>query len=159
MRLINGILPALALAGLFAAPAASAGEQQSVAVLFVASAERMVSDGTTVTFSGSAPNVVWFTDRPERKAGLMPMDRFLDRWASGLAGFAGDPPNAVLTIGGQIEHPVIVELTDPVQDGDAVTYGVAVLHGTLPEVAGPVSIVFDDDDCPPDEDEEECEDF
>ncbi|RBW54995.1 hypothetical protein DS906_15880 [Ruegeria sp. A3M17] len=119
----------------------------------------MVSDGTTISLSGFDADIGWFTDRPERKTGSISLELFLESWVSGNDNFANDPPNAVLTIEGEIRHPIVAELSKPRREGATVTFKIMVLSGTLPTQGGNLSIVFDGRyDCKTDE-VEECEDF
>ena len=116
---------------------------QKPELLLVSTAEALVFDGDTVIFSGLNPEIVWFTDRPERQSGHITPARFLEAWHAGADSFAGDPPNAVLTMEGHVGAPVIVELSNPRLDGTTMTYDISVLHGALPAKAGTNSIVFD----------------
>ena len=120
-----------------------AESHQKPALLFISTAEALVSNGDTVIFSGVNPDIVWFTDRPERQSGSITPARFLEVWHAGADSFAGDPPNAVLTLEGHVATPVIVELSNPRLDGATMTYDISVLHGSLPAKAGATSIVFD----------------
>ena len=52
--------------------------------------------------------VIWFADRPIRKAGYIHIGNFLRDWDEGKNSFKKDPPNAVLTIDNS--EPVVVEL-------------------------------------------------
>lgn len=133
----------VATALLLAMPAAIAGEKQSSSELFVSTSESMKFDGKKITFSGINSNVIWFTDRPERKSGNVQLGKFVEAWNSGSDGFKADPPNAVVTIEGRVEEPVIVELSNPKMKGKTLTFDATVLHGSLPASAGQSSVVYD----------------
>jgi hypothetical protein len=71
-----------------------------------------------LTLQGAPHQTVFFSDRPERIAGAISTERFLET----LDFSADDPPNAALVIdtasGADV---VILELTEPVYDPDAAT--------------------------------------
>jgi hypothetical protein len=62
---------------------------------------------------GVSPQVTWFSDRPARDAGVIPVRGFVESW-SGF-GFSADHPNAALTITGARSrgHSVVLELSGP----------------------------------------------
>jgi len=99
----------------------------------------------TLTLDDPDARVVYFTDRPRRSTGTVPLDSFLAEWSNRADGFAGDPPNAALSAGDRV---VVVELTDPVSDGSTLRYTANVLdhstrfhHGAASSVAGgPVAL-------------------
>ena len=95
---LAGVVLALCISAspLFAEPA------KEPELLFVSTAEGMVFDGETVTFSGVNPDIIWFTDRPERQSGRMTPEKFVEAWHKGADSFDSDPPNAVLTLEGQM---------------------------------------------------------
>ena len=51
-----------------------------------------------------SPQVVYFTDRPRRMTGAIPLAEFLDEWSQRSGGFGSDPPNAALTVDAHDEH-------------------------------------------------------
>jgi len=87
-------------------------------------------DGTyQLTLDGAPEQTVFFSDRPDRVAGAMPTERFLE-----VLGFSPDnPPNAALVI--QIDADttavIVFELTAPVYDPEAasLTYTAVLLEG------------------------------
>ncbi|MEA2480518.1 MAG: hypothetical protein QOJ07_2440 [Thermoleophilaceae bacterium] len=89
--------------------------------------------GMTLTLRGVAPQVVWFQDRPDRRAGHMGATELVSQWRS--FGFQSDAPNAALTLLGAPDNAdtVVVELLsrpryDPAQG--TMTYGVRLLSHT-----------------------------
>lgn len=85
----------------------------------------------TVTLDGANP-VTWFSDRPDRDAGLMGVETMLEEFGWGHDGdtLGEDPPNATLTADGH--DTVVVELTAATVDDDTVTFDVTTLgDGTL----------------------------
>jgi hypothetical protein len=61
---------------------------------------------------GVDPAAVWFTDRPNRESGLMPLTDLMADWRS--LGFVADPPNAA--VGFHDGSRAVVELTSPRYD-------------------------------------------
>jgi hypothetical protein len=62
---------------------------------------------------GVNPQVVWFSDRPARQSGQIPVRRFTRSWAG--FGFVENPPNAALTLlhARDRHDTVVVELSRP----------------------------------------------
>jgi uncharacterized protein YjbI with pentapeptide repeats len=62
---------------------------------------------------GVSPRVTWFSDRPARDAGVIPVRGFVESWRG--FGFSADHPNAALTITGARSrgHTVVLELSRP----------------------------------------------
>lgn len=113
-----------------------AAKKTAVQLLFVLSAQSgritRINHGYQLTLNYVDPHVLWFTDRPERKAGLTPLTNFLDSWAKG---FASSPPNAALVHVGMEpkvvgkNQPIVVELSKPHYQMGTLTFKVAVLKG------------------------------
>lgn len=84
-------------------------------------------DGTyQLVLDGVDPNVVAFTDRPDRDTAIMSVQNLASSWATM---FASSAPNAVL-----VEHAptgeantVVVELFDPKVNGNSMSYTAVVL--------------------------------
>jgi hypothetical protein len=141
------LMTTLALAvGLAALPAAAGAQDhvvddtQDTQLLYVVSTTSGSFDGDTLTLEG-VPAVLYFSDRPARIAGHVSVNDFVAGWDQGSDSFAGDPPNAALSVLGANE--TVVELTSVVQDGDTMTFGVTVIDGILPETFGPASLFID----------------
>ena len=101
--------------------------------LFVISGTSGSLDGDKLTLNG-VPNVVYFSDRPARKAGHISLANFVEMWNKGNDSFKADPPNATLSI---LEKDgakdVVVELMSVEQKSGSVVFKVAVLEGVLPQ--------------------------
>ncbi|MDE0974768.1 MAG: hypothetical protein OSA11_06720 [Candidatus Nanopelagicales bacterium] len=81
----------------------------------------------TLTLTGVEPDLLAFTDRPERQAQRWDITEFLDNWA-GV--FDTDPPNAVISAG---NGEAAITINDPEVSGDTVTFTATPLPGqTLP---------------------------
>lgn len=108
-----------------------------ISLLFVQTASSGTfdqKDGKYVlTLNGVSSQTVYFSDRPNRIAGDMSTSDFVEQWGMGADSFAADPPNAAVAVMGadDSENNVIVELTNPVYDQDAMTlqYAAKILKG------------------------------
>jgi len=114
--------------------------------LFVQTANGMTFDKATskLTLTGVSPVTVFFSDRPERIAGNMPTKVFVPFWSKGKDSFLSDPPNADLSIlEGDTVQQVVVVLQGPVLKGNALTYTVKVLEGSMPAKGVAASVFID----------------
>jgi len=87
--------------------------------------------------------VIWFSDRPVRKAGSVHIRDFLKDWDEGANSFKKDPPNAVLIIDNS--EPVVVELI-LVNWNAKATFELKSLKGQEYKIAdkrGPVTLFID----------------
>jgi hypothetical protein len=86
-----------------------------------------------------AETVEWFTDRPQRRAGVAPIQDLIDDWSG--YGFDSDPPNAALA-GPRTD--AVVALSDPEAVDSGVAFGFSSLRGEVePGDAGSLSIFID----------------
>ena len=123
-------------------------EQQleDIEALFVQTAAGMSSQGDTLTLHGLSPSTLYFSDRPQREVGHMTSRSFVDLWSEGENSFEKDPPNAVLSFaepGDRTPEDVVVEITSPALEGDAITYRIKVLDGAVPATTGPCALFID----------------
>ena len=80
----------------------------------------------TLTLTGVKPEMLAFTDRPDRQAQRWDTTEFLDDWASE---FNTDPPNAVISA----DSEAAMTINNPQVSGDTVTFTATPLPGqTLP---------------------------
>jgi hypothetical protein len=122
------------------------------------------SGNYTLTISNVIPYTIYFSDRPGKDSGFVPLDKF-------IAGFNWDPanpPNAAIIIreGDEEEDAVIAQLTSPYYDetNQTLVYSCKVLSEyqarserlqemsqladtSIPESFGPVLLVIDDCPC------------
>ncbi|MEM1129479.1 MAG: hypothetical protein AAGH83_03055 [Pseudomonadota bacterium] len=132
---------ALALAGF--AQADDADQSDKVEFLFVMSGGSGEADGDTIVLH-DVPVIVYFSDRPERKAGHVPISKFLQLW-NDPEGFGADSPNAVLSVF-DIDGPqnIVVEVLGIAAAGDTARLSVQVLDGEMPSADfGTASVFFD----------------
>jgi hypothetical protein len=112
--------------------------------LYAQSAAGMAYDNGRLTLNGIAPTTLYFSDRPERITGHIPTQEFFDSWGEGDDSFAGDPPNAVLSIFSEEEvSDVVVVLQEPALVGDQMSYQVDILDGEMPASGGASSLFID----------------
>jgi hypothetical protein len=114
--------------------------------LFVQSSKGITYDkaSSKITLTGVSPVTVFFTDRPERIAGNMKTTAFIPFWSTGKDSFKSVPPNADISfVDGDKVRQVIVELQDPVLEGDNLSYTVKVLQGDMPAKDVDVSVFID----------------
>ena len=133
--LLASALAAFAVFGAVASASKAEPAPRSFPYLMVQQASSATYDGKTLTLRG-VPTIVWFSSRPERRAGHMGAEAYLAGWQPG-GSFAGDPPNAALAIptsGDETEETVVVTLNTAKAVGDGVyAYDVTVVSGTLPK--------------------------
>ena len=99
--------------------------------LFVISGTSGSLDGDTLTLNG-VPNVIYFSDRPDRVAGHIPLEMFVESWNKGNDSFKADPPNAVLSMLTEDEaQNVVVELTGVELKDDKLYFKVKMLEGDI----------------------------
>ena len=126
-------------------PALATDEKQAD-FLFVQTAKTLSYDAATgrLTLDGVGGNTLFFSDRPERIAGNMATTAFVPFWSHGKDSFLSDPPNADVSIldGGKLVQ-VVVELTDPVLEGDSLSYTVKIVDGEMPATASDPSVFID----------------
>jgi hypothetical protein len=86
-------------------------------------------DGDKLTLNG-VPNVIYFSDRPDRVAGHLSLKKFVEMWNQGDDSFKAYPPNATLSVLKEDEaRNVVVELTGVEQKKDSVVFKVVLLEG------------------------------
>jgi len=85
--------------------------------------------------------VVWFADRPIRKAGYTDIKDFLKAWDEGRDSFEKDPPNAVLIIGNS--EPVVVELILENWNERRAVFKLKSIEGEITNQSGPVTLFVD----------------
>lgn len=127
------------------AVADDADENGIVELLFVQDAGAMSYDGQTLTLKDPDPYTLYFSDRPDRIAGHITLNAFLEEVSKGPDSFAEDPPNATLMVFGRNELlQVVVELPSKpyFRDGDLL-FEVRVIEGTVPESGGQSALFID----------------
>lgn len=117
--------------------------EEELELLFVQSATSGTFDGKTLALKLVGPTI-FFTDRPYRVVGHLRTEVLIKEWRKGLDSFAADPPNAALSIlDEQAIKSIVVELFDPILDGNSVSYRVKVLEGNIPPTFKTASLFID----------------
>lgn len=87
----------------------------------------------TLSLTNIDKHVLWFTDRPIRKAGFMPLKVFMNNWSKN---FGGNPPNGAVVHAGMESNimgknqPMAIELTQPTYKANKVTFKIKGLSGS-----------------------------
>ena len=150
--LSTGGLVALAAVGsqFAAAGAAKAAEDAKPMLMFVQISDDLKVDqeAKTLRLVNVGKQTLYFSDRPVRLAGHLKMDQYLEEWTkkAGKDNFAGDPPNATLSVfePGQPDNTLaVVEIKDPKVDGNDLVYSYKLIDGKLPASGGATSLFID----------------
>ena len=117
--------------------------------LYVMSGTSGSLDGDTLTLNG-VPNVIYFSDRPARKAGHLSLEKFVEMWDKGDDSFKADPPNATLSVLKKDgAKNVVVELMNPKVKAGSISFNVKVLQGEVPKSFGHSTLFVDPDTVAP----------
>ena len=137
-------LPAALLARQTASAEDTLPGDGKVQYLFVQNAKGLSFAEDKMTLKGISDITLLFSDRPDRIAGHMTTADFAKNWNMGKDSFKIDNPNAALAIFGEKEpNDVVVELSDPVLEGNNLTYGIKLLEGSIPQETGECSLFID----------------
>jgi len=118
-------------------------DSKNTGYLYVISGTSGSLEGDTLTLNG-VPNVVYFSDRPNRIAGHLSLSNFVEMWDKGVDSFKADPPNATLSVlKKEGAKNVVVDLISAEQKNGSVVFKVAVLVGKVPGSFGPYAIFID----------------
>jgi hypothetical protein len=120
---------------------------EMVPSLIVMNAAGATLEATTLTLKGVAGNSIVFADRPVRAAGHALTSVLLDEWNPSYPdGFAGDPPNATVSVFGDDDKTIrdaVVVLKAPKMEGPDLVFDVDVLDGSLDGANGPAAVFID----------------
>jgi hypothetical protein len=134
-----GLLSMIAIAGI-----ASETGGDGVKYLFVQSAQSLKVDDGKIILKNVDESAIYFSDRPERIAGHMSTEKFVDIWSVGDDSFQLSNPNAALSfLDDEKDGIVIVVLSHPVLNSGNLTYDIEVLDGVLPVEGGACSLFID----------------
>jgi len=142
---ILGAWTASAIAAPHAAQASPVNHTTQASFLFTAwapKAQMTPVEGVPGTYTFTMPlrsaeqAVVWFTDRPVRDAGMMPMNAFVGLWAIRKEkSFATDPPNvAIEYVANGRRRAFIATMTAPVIQSAGSGADATVLQATMTAV-------------------------
>ena len=118
--------------------------------MFVQLADKVEIDpaAQTLRLVDVGEQTLYFSDRPERIAGHIMMDAFLEEWTTkaGADNFGADPPNATLSVyepGKENNTVAVLEISNPKLEGSDLTYSYKVIEGTLPAAGAATSLFID----------------
>ncbi len=119
----------------------SKATKQTASFLFVLRADTGViaktDGGYTLTLKGMDDKVLYFSDRPVRKAGFITMTQFMNNWAKGKDSFQADPPNAAIvhaalkTNEKGFAEAIVVERINPMESPDGWVFHLKDLQGRI----------------------------
>lgn len=113
--------------------------------LFVQTANSGKFDGKTLTLEIVSPVTIYFSDRPYRIAGHMPLKKFIENWNKGAISFKDVPPNGVLSIfTDKGTSEIVVTFTKPKLEGNTLQFEVRILKGDIPKSFGIISLFIDE---------------
>lgn len=128
---------------------ANEGEPKPM-LMFVQLSEGFKHDeaAKTIRLVNVDPNTLYFADRPERIAGHIKMDLYMEEWTSkaGSDNFKNDPPNATLSVyePGQANNTAaVIEISDPKIDGRDLVYSYKLIDGKLPATGEQTALFID----------------
>lgn len=116
--------------------------------LFTLAGKSGTFEGNVLTLN-DAPLVVYFADRPVRKAGHLTLEQFAKLWDTGENAFEKDPPSGQLSISEDndkdesgIGHAVVI-LEKPKVNGDSISFKVRVIDGNIPATFEKATVYID----------------
>ena len=122
-------------------------KKEEVLLMIQASSGKVTGNssiGYTLTHKEMHDTVIWFSNRPNRKAGSIPVKDLLKAWDEGKDSFKKDPPNAILVIANS--EPVVVELVLITSNGNKASFQLTQLEGQehkIKDKSGPTTIYID----------------
>ena len=129
------------IAGAAFAQEVNASDAQWLAVIHGQMVE--VADGSIVVDAN--PNIIAFTDRPQRDVSLVDLEDFVAAAWGEDGFFVDDPPNAAVASAVRDDLDTkIIEMTDVALDNTRMTISMVPLEGDMPR-AGDQIILFVDD--------------
>jgi hypothetical protein len=119
---------------------------EDIDAMFVQSAVAFDCIDDRVVLRSVSPSTIFFSDRPQRIAGHIGTDEFVELWSEGNDSFEQDPPNAVLAFietGKKAPNDVVITITAPHLEGHDLSYAMSVLEGRLPRHATGCTLFID----------------
>ena len=140
----------LTITGCAATSKTSSTSSEEPLFMFVQVADDLKVDDAAKTFRlvDVGQQTVFFSDRPDRIAGHLKMDKYLDEWTekAGKDNFSANPPNATLSVyePGQADNTLaVVEITNPRIEGSDLIYSYRIIDGSLPDGGGATTLFID----------------
>ncbi len=146
------LLPFLIFSVLFCCFSCNVQEKEKLLFVIIAqeaNIQKQADNTYTLSLIYTHKTVTYFTDRPERKAGKMPVSQFIKMWDKG---YKKSPPNGAYVFYGRSDDPFSqrdVELTNPKYDSnsDTLVFTIKSLSPDKPIEVGNIgeTAVFIDD--------------
>ena len=116
--------------------------------LCIVASDDLRADAQTLRLVNVSQQTVYFSDRPVRVAGHMPLSVYLGEWkpSAGPDNFGANPPNAMLSVyepGHDKNTLAVVEISHPVMDGKDLVYKYKLVEGTMPKAGGAAALFID----------------
>lgn len=118
-------------------------ESKSSQYLYVINAYsgKMMND--TLTLDPS-PFVLFFSDRPHKKAGQIQLNDFLEKWSDMMGSGGENTPTATLSILGKTdEREVSFDILNPEMKRGKLIFDIRMEKNTIPKSFGPASLFID----------------
>ncbi len=122
---------------------AVATTQDNRQALYVQSVESGTFDGEKLSLVNPSGLTLWFSDRPEHRAGYIADADFEAGWTANGDSFASDPPNAVLHTAGD-GNEAVLELGALQITAGGLIYKVSSVKGTIPSKFTGAALFIDD---------------
>ena len=108
-------------------------DSQKPQFLFTLASKEGTFDKNILTLK-DVPLVVYFSDRPVRKAGHISLGEFVSIWEKGADSFKNDPPNAELALFEKKsdKHAVVI-ISNPEVKGDTISFKVKIIGEMIPK--------------------------
>ena len=117
--------------------------------MLVLSATSGSIEGDILTLNG-VPNVLYFTDRPQRITGHMSLNDFVEIWSIGEDNFNSDPPNAALSmLTKDGAKNIVVKLISSQKEDDSIIFKIELLKGDFSGSFETATIYVDPDTVAP----------
>ncbi|WP_141701096.1 hypothetical protein [Methyloceanibacter methanicus] len=135
---IGSVAIALVLSSPGWAETPEANENADIELLFVQTSPRIEADteAKKIRLVDVNQQSLYFSDRPVRVAGHIPMAAYMKEWTEAPDDFNDDPPNATLSVyepGKKENSVVVIELLNPVVDGKDLVYDYNLIEGEMPK--------------------------
>jgi hypothetical protein len=123
-------------------------EGERIQLMFVQTADDLKADDKRIRLVNVGAQTLYFSDRPVRLAGHLPMAAYLESWkpGAGANSFAADPPNATLSVyeGDAKENTLaVIEISAPRLEGNDLVYDYKHIEGTMPKSGGATALFID----------------
>ena len=100
----------------------------NIKYFFIATGQAGSITENTLTINNINEKLVYFSDRPNRIAGKIKFDKFMEIWDKGNDSFKYDPPNAGISVKIKGEDKIgVIELLEPILIDNKITFKIKKL--------------------------------